>query len=127
MRRQRWVGTRILIAILAVGLSVQLLPGEEPSEKKPARPTPEQQAKALIEKYKALPDKAQTGEEGAKILKQLGDLSGGVPLPLQEEIARLQAQHNLKAISIATHEHPEAGKPGKNPYPTAGSLEYLYP
>jgi hypothetical protein len=71
-------------------------------------PTPDQQAKALMEKYHKLSEKDQVGDKGNEIIGQLKGLRG-TSAKSQEAIARLAASHNLRQIAIAVHEYQDKG------------------
>jgi hypothetical protein len=66
-------------------------------------PTPDQQVKELVKKYRSLPDKAQLGPEGDRILTQLKAVRGPLSAKSRDAIARLQVERNLRQIALAIH------------------------
>jgi hypothetical protein len=66
------------------------------------------QVKDLIAKYRALPEKDQTGLKGASIIKQLKAVPDRLTSKSHEAIARLEVSHNLRQIALAIQ--PDEGR-----------------
>jgi hypothetical protein len=75
--------------------------------------SPDDQVKELIAKYHALPEKQQSGPEGAALIKQLKAMPGDLSPQAREAVARLETAHNLRQLALAIQQNQ--GKVGKPP------------
>jgi hypothetical protein len=87
--------------------------------------SPDEQAKELIAKYRALSEKEQAGPEGAGIIKQLKAIAGKLSHESREAIVRLEVMHNLRQISLALQHYD--GKDAKPPVVHPDLLKNLLP
>jgi hypothetical protein len=104
----------LAVALAAVAGSEALTADSPPPGQKPAGArSPDQQVTELLAKYQALPDKAQLGPEGSRILDQLKATSGALSPKSREAIARLEVSRNLRMIALEVHSYED--KDGKTP------------
>jgi hypothetical protein len=87
--------------------------------------SPDEQAKDLIAKYRALPEKDQIGPQGASIFKQLKALPDKLSVRSQEAIARLEVSYNLRQIALAIQ--PDEGIGAKQPSADARWFSQILP
>jgi hypothetical protein len=111
----RWIAALACLAALAgAGLAQQ-------QDK-----SPDEQAKELIGKYQALPEKDQLGPEGAGLIKQLKALAAQLTGRSREAAARLEAAHNLRQLGLALqHFDGKDPMPGVDPQLFLRLLPYL--
>src|SRR5262249_43830656 len=85
--------------------------------------TPDQQVKALVEKYQKLSEKEKDGAKGNEVIEQLKKIDGKLSPQSQEAVARMVTAHNLRQLVIGVHNFGDKGLPW-SPYMVRPKWEY---